>query len=166
MGKFAISTSVSTDASRAEIERTLNRYGADGFRYAWAERDGKRIEQIDFTINERIIRFTLPMPSRDEREFTHTAGRGTERSQTAALKSWEQSCRQRWRALSLSVKSKLECVECGITEFDEEFMAHIVDPKSDKTMGQIVIPQIDKVYKGLPGKIGLPGLPAPNGSET
>ena len=32
---YAEKTNVSTDRSRAEIERTLQRYGADQFMYGW-----------------------------------------------------------------------------------------------------------------------------------
>ena len=35
MSRYAENTSVGTDKSRAEIERTLQRYGADGFMYGW-----------------------------------------------------------------------------------------------------------------------------------
>lgn len=34
---YAINTSVSVDKSRVEIERTLQRYGADQFMYGWDE---------------------------------------------------------------------------------------------------------------------------------
>lgn len=54
-------------------------------------------------------------------------GRRT-RSDDAAEKAWEQATRQRWRALHLVVKAKLEAVESGITVFDDEFLAHIVLP--------------------------------------
>lgn len=38
MSKYASKTEVSTDRSRAEIERTLTRYGATGFMYGWTEK--------------------------------------------------------------------------------------------------------------------------------
>lgn len=35
MTRYAETTTVTSDASRGEIERTLTRYGADGFMYGW-----------------------------------------------------------------------------------------------------------------------------------
>ena len=37
MSRYAESTSVSSEKSRAEIERTLTRYGATGFMYGWTD---------------------------------------------------------------------------------------------------------------------------------
>ena len=50
------------------------------------------------------------------------------------------------RALALTIKAKLEAVECGITIFDEEFLAHIVLPNG-RTMGELYVPQIEHVYE-------------------
>ena len=50
-------------------------------------------------------------------------------------------CRQRWRALNLAIKAKLEAVESGIVTFDQEFLAHIVGPS-----GQTVKPLIALQY--------------------
>jgi len=86
------------------------------------------------------------MPPKDSREFTHTEGRGSKRSPQDAQKAWEQAGRQRWRALALAVKAKLEAVESQITSFETEFMAHIVMPNG-KTAGEILLPQIEDSYK-------------------
>lgn len=141
MGKYAADTSVSSELSRLEIEKTLIRYGAGSF--AYATREGAAM--VAFEMQGRQIRFVLPLPDRKAREFTHTPGRGTERSPENALKEWEQACRQRWRALHLVIKAKLEAVECGISVFDEEFLAHIVLP-GGQTVGEHMLPQIDQAY--------------------
>lgn len=60
--------------------------------------------------------------------------------------AYEQAVRQRWRALALLIKSKLEAVESGITVFEEEFMAHVVLPDG-KTVGQHLLPQIAHSYE-------------------
>ncbi|WP_374406572.1 hypothetical protein [Pelagerythrobacter sp.] len=143
MSRYAAKTEVTSEKSRAEIERTLTRYGADGFMYGW---QGDRA-MIAFRMNARQIKFVLPMPDRQADEFTSYM-RGSvqyEREENAAHKLWEQACRQRWRALSLVVKAKLEAVECGISEFDDEFMANIVMPDGS-TIGQWARPQIADMY--------------------
>lgn len=151
---YAENTSVPVEKSRAEIERILQRYGADAFMYGWNDSGAA----IQFRANERHVRFVLPLPDRDDPEFTrHSRGR---RTTDAALKAWEQACRQRWRALALVVKAKLEAVETGITEFEDEFMAHIVLPGGE-TVGEWLRPQIAAAYERneMPTELRL-ALPA------
>jgi len=104
---FAEGTTVPVERSRAEIERTLQRYGATAFGYA--TRDG--MAMVEFTISDRHVRMVLVLPSKDERRFTHHS-RGA-RTAPQAFEQWEGACRQRWRALALVVKAKLEAVGEG-----------------------------------------------------
>lgn len=122
MTRYAENTTVDSTSSRAEIERTLVRYGATSFSYGWDQ----GMAAIQFVKDDRTIRFQLPLPDRQAREFTHTPTRGTLRAQSAANEEYEKAVRQRWRALALMVKAKLEGVEAGIVTFEEEFMAHVV----------------------------------------
>ena len=137
---YAKDTSVSTDKSRSEIERTLQRYGADQFMYGW-DRD-KAL--VGFRMIDRQIRFILPMPDKNNREFVKTPT-GKARSEQLAYQEWEQACRQRWRALALVIKAKLEAVEAGISIFEDEFMANIVLPGGG-TVSQFMLPQITAAY--------------------
>lgn len=138
---YAQNTSVSADKSRGEIERILQRYGADQFIYGWDRQQA----MIQFRAEDRIVRFVLPMPDPNDRQFTHTPNRGNARSESAAHQAWEQATRQRWRALALVVKAKLEAVEAGISEFQSEFLANIVLP-SGETVGDWIAPQIEYSY--------------------
>ncbi|WP_169165122.1 hypothetical protein [Cellulomonas taurus] len=139
MGTYAANTDVSSDRSRSEIERTLIRYGATSFSYGW---EGGRAA-IQFVKDGKRIRFTLPLPDRNDREFTHHS-RGA-RTASAAESAYEQASRQRWRALALVVKAKLEAVEAGITTFEEEFLAHLVLP-SGTSVFDSVAPAIELAY--------------------
>ena len=120
--KYAESTSVSSEKSKAEIEKILNRYGATSFLSGWNEDTAT----IMFKMDGRTIRFLLPLPKKSD--FIRTPGRGKIRSQEAQFQAYEQAVRQRWRALALVIKAKLEAVESGITVFESEFLAHIVLP--------------------------------------
>lgn len=144
MRKFAARTKVSSEKSKNEIERTLIRYGATEFMYGtkpeWAV--------IAFKMVGRQVRFMLPLPNRNNTEFTEYM-RGSscwERAPEAADRLYEQAIRQRWRALALVIKAKLEAVESGITEFEDEFLAHIVLPNG-QTMGEFAKPQIAAAYE-------------------
>lgn len=138
MAKYAANTNVSTELSRIEIEKTLIRYGAENFAYATTA--GKAM--IGFTMCDRQIRLILPLPKIEEFALTPT---GRTRTENSKYEAWEQACRQRWRALNLVIKAKLEAVESGISEFEDEFMANIVLPGGD-TVGNFMKPQIEKAY--------------------
>lgn len=153
MTKYAANTSVASDRSRAEIERTLVRYGANSFAYGWEE--SKAI--IMFRAHGRHIQFVLPIPTADDDKYVyHSRGVRTSAAREAA---YEQDVRQRWRAMALVIKAKLEAVETGIVTFDDEFLAHIVLP-SGATAGEWMIPQIQDAYEtgGMPSL--LPGTQA------
>lgn len=142
MPKFAKETTVSSEKSRAEIERTLNRYGASHFAYGSAPDRA----MVGFQACNRRVKFELPMPNPFAREFTHTPSRDIERNDKERLNAWEQACRQRWRALLLVIKAKLEAVDAGITTFEEEFLAHIVLPDG-RTVGAYMLPSIGEAYE-------------------
>jgi hypothetical protein len=149
VSRFAAQTSVSVEKSRAEIERTLMRYGASGFFSGFAD----DVAIVGFRISDRIVKIQMNMPARNSSEFT-LSKRGL-RSREVATQKWEQACRQRWRALALILKAKLEAVECGISTVEREFLADIVMPNG-KSFGEWASPQIDDMYKtgGMPPLLG------------
>ena len=128
---YASKTSVPVARSKAEIERTLEKYGAESFAYA----SKVEMAMIEFQMKGKRIRFVIPMPEKPSDQATN-----------ASWKTYEQIVRQKWRALCLVVKAKLEAVESEITTMEQEFLAHIVLP-GGQTFGDSVIPQIDKIYE-------------------
>lgn len=152
MARYAAGTEVPSYQSRADIERTLARYGADQFIYGWDPDQAV----VGFRMEDRQIKFLLPLPDRASFRLTPT---GRSRSPGQRDAEYEKAVRQRWRALGLVIKAKLEAVESGISEFDDEFMAHIVLPDG-RTVGQWARPQIEQVYQsgGMPAL--LPGAVA------
>lgn len=139
--QYAKDTSVSSEQSQAEIRKTLTKYGATKFAYL------EEAEQaaIMFEIANRRIRFVLPLPNRNDPKFWETPGRKLQRSANAAFKEWEQASRQRWRALALAIKAKLEAVESGIATFEEEFLAYVIMPDG-QTVGEHVLPNVERAY--------------------
>ena len=140
MTRYASQTTVSQEKSRAEIETTLRRYGASSFLYA----SNPESAVVGFIIGGRQVRFILPMPDPQDRAFTHHS-RGV-RTASAAYEQWEQAGRQRWRALALVIKAKLEAVSAGITTVEDEFLAHTVLPDGS-TVGQWAKPQLAVAYE-------------------
>lgn len=102
-GTYAAQTSVAADRSRAEIERTLTRYGASSFAYGWQGTQA----MIGFVMQGRQIRFLLPLPDPTDRAF-HRTPTGRTRTAKQAQEAIDQATRQKWRALALIVKAKLE----------------------------------------------------------
>jgi len=139
MGRYASNTKVSSEKSRNEIERTLQRYGASGFGF-WIENDSALVQ---FQIEKLKIAFKLPMPDRKSEEFTMSSHENDWQRKPLAAETahrrWEQACRQRWRALALVIKAKLEAIDSGISTFEEEFMAHIMLPDG-VTVGEKLVP--------------------------
>lgn len=145
MSKFAASTSVPVEKTRAEIEGLIVRYGAT--HTAFMNAPDRAI--ICFEAKGRRIMFELPLPEREREEFTtfrHSSGKRMPRTETAAAAAWEQACRQRWRALALVIKAKLEAVESGISLFEDEFLANIVMPDG-QTVASHVKPVIASAYE-------------------
>ncbi|MEE9499627.1 MAG: hypothetical protein V3V24_09840 [Nitrospinaceae bacterium] len=119
MARYAEKTKAPVMQSISEIKKTVERYNADGFTFAM---DGARAG-IGFRIDNRMVRFMMTLP--DD----------------------EQGTRQIWRAMLLTVKSKLECVESGIETFEEAFLAHIVVPGRGATFGQLMIPELTRAIE-------------------
>ena len=152
MASYAARTAVPIERTRGEIERCLQRYGATGFAYGW---EGN-MATIGFKAQSRIVRFRLALPDRTSRAITHTES-GAKRTETQATTAWEQAQRQRWRALLLVIKAKLEAIESGISSFEDEFMAHIALP-SGQTVGEWMGPQLKNAYESslMPPMLALP----------
>lgn len=140
--RYASNTDVSSDRSRAEIERILARYGADEFMYGTKEGTAA----IGFKAKGRNVRFILPLPDRNSREFTHTESRGNRRAENAIAAAYEQAIKQRWRALALVIKAKLEAVEAGIVTFEDEFAMHMLLPDGSSVRDHVIV-EIDRAYE-------------------
>jgi len=142
VSRFAQDTSVSVGKSKAEIEDLVTRYGADQFGTMW--QDGEAI--IGFRVKGRFVKFVLPLPDQKDKRFWESPAKKKRYDQEAALKNWEQGCRQAWRALALVVKAKLEAVASGITTFDAEFLAHFVMPDG-RIFADVALPAIADAYR-------------------
>jgi hypothetical protein len=143
MTRYATNTPVTVDRSRAELEKLLQRFGVDGFAYAW---EGGQ-ETIGFVYAGKRVRLSIPLPQRE-----------SYRSEEA----WSKERRRRLRVLVLAVKALLVAVEDGIVGFEEAFLSWFVTP-SGQTVGDLVVPQLeDAARRGM-----LPPLmlPAPRGDR-
>ena len=78
MSKFAEKTTVSVEKSKFEIETLLKKYGASKFVSGWNEKEAN----LAFEAKGRFIKFFLPIPDKNSKEFTHTRMRGWDKKRT------------------------------------------------------------------------------------
>ena len=105
---YASGTKIEPPQTRMDIERTLQRYGATSFSWHIEQRKASLQFQIGKPV-DRIVRFKVPFPGEDDARA-------------------KRQTRERWRALLLCIKAKLESVDSGIESFEEAFLAHVVTP--------------------------------------
>lgn len=129
MTLYAENTKVPVGQSRAEIEKLLERHKAK--QYGTAVDYDLLAARVQFRLHDRIVRFVINLPDRKK------LGDGVR---------FERAERQRWRALLLVIKAKLESVENSIETFEHAFLSQIVMP-NDQTVAEIVVPQIAESYK-------------------
>ena len=94
-----------------------------GFVSGWQGRERARVE---FLCASRHIRLTVTIPENP------------------------QAARQKWRALLLVLKAKLESVDAKIATFEQAFVGDIVLPETGKTVWETVREPIKLNYEGKP----------------
>lgn len=120
---YARGTKVSIVDTRMEIERTLERYGAESFSWHVEQRKA----QLQFGIAKRFVRFKLPLPEP-----------GSAKQERLRM--------EKWRSLLLVIKAKLESVHSGIETIDESFLAQIVT-SDGTTVAETAVPALQEMYK-------------------
>lgn len=139
---YAESTTVPVEKTRAEIERLLVKFKCTQF--VVGSDSEARTAMVQFKAQNRIIRFLVQLPDPQDKAYTHaTAYR--RRAAGAYQQALAQAGRQKWRALYLVIKAKLEAVESKIATFEEEFLSHTVLP-NDMTVGEVVLPMVEQAY--------------------
>jgi len=136
---YAEGTTVPVEKSRAEIERLLHRHGADQLGLISDAERG--IAFVLFTIDGRQVRLKVPLPRLVD--FAKDGHRSV--SKDVQERRWEQANRERWRAVLLVCKAKLELVELGLSSVEREFLADIALPNG-QTVGEFMRPQLQEAY--------------------
>lgn len=160
---YAEGTSVPVERSRAELVTILTRHGATSS-YVGSD-DVKGEAYVGFALAGRHVRLTLPLPKLAEFEIAPRK-RGqysrTRRTPDQQRKAHEQASRERWRAVVLLTKAKLELVTLGVSTFEREFLADVLLPDG-RTVHEALRERIEESYATgkMPPLLG----PAREGSE-
>jgi len=142
--RYAAQTTVSVAKSKGELEGLLRKYGADNTLVGESAAQG--LAFAAFTMRGRSVKLTLPLPKREDFTTRMLRGRKQKADKAWQDKAWEQACRQRWRALVLMLKAKLEFVELIPDAFDYTFMSDFVLPNSHgRTIGEEMAAQLDNL---------------------
>lgn len=139
---YATNTKVSAQRTRVELETLLEKAGATKTAVVHDALEMKVI--VFFEMKDRRVRFWIPLPNRDDIQFTHI-NESRERSRGPSERLWEQACRSSWRALLFSIKAKLVSISTGVETFEQAFLAHIVVPGG--TVGDVAAPAIAEAYR-------------------
>ena len=134
---YAEGTKVEVAKSRFELEHLLTKAGASQI-MAGAD-FGRRTGFVIFKLDGRQFKLTVPPPP-----------------VTKKKRDPEQVDRERWRALVLIVKAKLEIVASGMTTAEREFLADMMLPDG-VTVGDELEPKLAEAYEsGKQPKLMLP----------
>jgi len=136
---YAENTEVAVEKSVGEIVALIKKAGANRI----AQIEEPEYLQIQFFLHDRLLRFSVGMPSLEE--MPTKDGRGAMLSRDQRNNRAAQACRQRARALLLVIKAKLESVESGVESFEEAFLANVVMPDG-RTVGEMAQPAIADAY--------------------
>ncbi len=130
------STTVSWAKSQVHIVKMLNKRGIKELRFTSLEdRFALEFRVVEEGISKPImVRIVVPVSNCEEE------------------KRRNQQLNRLHRVLFNHLKAKFVAIDCGLTEFTEEFMAHLVMTDKDggsKTMGQVLLPQYkDSIESG------------------
>ncbi len=156
MSRYASSTTVPVERSQAELVGLLKRHGATAHAFGIS----KGVAQVMFELQDRRVRFELKIPI--YAEFGAKMPSTIRCRAPNVREAWcrahaSQVERQRWRALILVVKAKLELIAEGMGSVETEFLANIVLPDG-RSVGEWFAPQLAAAYHGnrmpplLPGR--------------
>lgn len=124
--KYAEDTKVPVARSQSEVQEILRRFGASGFMCGW----DNGASFVTWAYRNRVFRYSVQIPENEREE------------------------RRLWRTLTLCIKAKVAAVDDGLRTFEEEFLSAMVMPDG-KTLGETVIPQIEKMGGKMPAQLLL-----------
>jgi hypothetical protein len=128
-------TSVSVERSQAEIRKLLAKHDSHRFGFG-EERDelDKRWASVTFVHGAFQVRMRVPLKLVDE--LTVQAKARSARTRTADEirdHMYEQEERRIWRVIAWNLKARMVAVEEGVETFEEAFLAHLLDPSTNRT---------------------------------
>lgn len=148
MTRYAEGTTVSVEKSKMELDSLLGKHGATQRMLGVDDDAGRAI--VLFTLAGRQVRFEMTLPDLGQFLTPRKEPQGwgnwdDDRRLGWARKQHEQAGRQRWRAILLVTKAKLELVADGMSTVEREFLSDIVLPDG-RRVEQLLKPALELAY--------------------
>lgn len=141
MSKFAAGITVPIQQSMTEIERLIDRFGANAYIRYVNKVTGKT--SFAFDVRGHGFRIETPIPDRGKlaKEYRghHTKGQ--------LDKKVEQEKRRLWRVVVQQIKAMLVCAEEGLVTFEQAMMPYHVLP-GGKTVQETFGERVEELYQG------------------
>ena len=143
------STNVAVEKSQGNIRKLLSQFGASEFQFG--EGTGTSDEKwagVSFRHGGHTVMMQAPLKTPSESEYKVLKAKA-ERAHSRTYQEiedehMEQEHRRIWRVLYWSLKARMVAVEEGVEEFEQAFLAHLVDPRTGITIWQHVQPAIEQ----------------------
>jgi len=133
-GEAYASTEVAVSKSQEEVRGLLLRFGADQFSFG----EGRGWAGIEFVHAEHLVRIRCPVRVLTDEDFTVLAKQRRQSIDKVRAAGQEQELRRVWRVLVWTVKARVVAVEEGLETFEQSFLAHLVDPATQRTLWQLM----------------------------
>lgn len=158
-------TSTSVANSKAEVERVLKRYGADGF--SVAQDYGRGTVLVSFIVPNSptkgapLVPVKLPVDVLRVFNVIYTKnGRGpwtlAQARDKQNEKAWAQAERVAWRNLVLWIDAALSASAVGLQSIEEAFFAHVALEDGRRVI-QVVAEAATEIGNGMPRLLGSGG---------
>ena len=130
------STTVSVEKSQGEIRAMLAKHGAVSFAFGEEVDDvGVRWAAVTFKSMGLVVRIRVPHKPIDRGELARKIQRSRSKdARTIEFEMGEQEARRIWRVMAWNMKARLVAVDEHVETFAEAFLAHIVDPATNRTI--------------------------------
>ncbi len=132
---YASGTKVPVAKSRVEIDTLLAKHGA--MQRAVLCDDEARRAVVAFVLSGRKYQIAIPLPDANK----------------------EQATRERWRAVVLMLKAKLEICRLGVSSVEREFLADLVLPDGSTAHETIDVYMGKLIAEGYTTQLALPSPP-------
>lgn len=140
---YSENTRVPIERSQAQIRELLNNNSCEKVRMLSAE-DGFGVE---FVLNGILIRMGIKYPAITDAKIA-LAGNGKKRAPAQIRQAYDKETRRLFRVLYMRLKMKFELIADDEAHLYDEFMAHMVDPVTNKVFGKLLQPQITARLSG------------------
>ncbi|MCA1571988.1 MAG: hypothetical protein LC798_17085 [Chloroflexi bacterium] len=128
-------TEVAVDRSQGEIRRMLVDHAAQSFSFGEGQADGTVWAIVEFVHAGQRVRIQVPHKPVNEAAFRAKVQRAQTRT-PAQIRAdlQEQEARRIWRVMFHGMKARLVAVQEGVETLEQAFMAHLVDPVTNRTL--------------------------------